>query len=375
MILRALTIGAAFSLALTSTLSAETIKIGLIAPLSGPGAPWGMAAKVAGETVAERVNAEGGLDVGGVKQQIEIIAYDDQYKAAEAAAAYNRLVNEDEARYLVLVTSASTLAVKQNVEDDEIVSLTASYSPAAIDDGSKFMFRLYSTADDYMPAYAAWMKDNLTERKMATLNPNDETGWSHREVTHHSYEENGFEIVGGELYERSIKDFAPLLTKILALRPEVIDLGSSSPATSGLIVRQARELGFGGRFVQTGGTGWPTVVEAAGKEAAEGMVNILYADPLNPAYQEVITAYAAKVGQAPNEIIVSFHDGYRVLLAAIQEAGDAEDTGKVAEAFSRVLPMPSLQGDDMTWEHQQIRTYDYVGIITDGSPVVQDKVK
>lgn len=75
---RTLAVSAALWGGLAAGAQAQTLKIGLIGPLTGPGAAWGYAAK-------------GGLEVGGKKHQVEIVAYDDQYKAAEAVAAYQRL--------------------------------------------------------------------------------------------------------------------------------------------------------------------------------------------------------------------------------------------------------------------------------------------
>ena len=355
---------------------AETLKIGLIGPLTGPAASWGYAAKGSMQTLAEEYNSKGGIEVGGKKYQIQIVAYDDQYKAAEAVAAYNRLITQDGVKYIVIQTSAPTMALKQQVEDDKIIALTTSYTPAAIDDKTKFMFRAYSTATDFMPPYAAWMKANLKERRMVMLNPNDETGWAQTKTTEKLYKDNGFEVLAGELYERSLKDFAPLLTKVLALKPDVMDLGASSPATAGLIVRQAREAGYKGRFVQTGGAGWLEVVAAAGKEASEGMVNILYANQADPGYQRVAADYKKQYsGQTPNEMIAVYYDAASVLLAAIKKGGDVNDTTKVAAAMSSVLPMKSLQGEEMTYSPQQIRTYDYIGVLTNGVPVVAGKVK
>ena len=358
-----------------STAFAQTIKIGVIAPMTGPGAQWGMAGKMAGEILAAEVNAKGGLDVSGKKYQVQIITYDDQYKAAEAVAAYNRLVTQDGAKFILVETSAPTMAVRQNVEDDKVLALTSSYTPAAITKDTKYMFRLYSTATDFLPGYVGWMKENIKERQMITLNPNDETGWSQQKVTEKHYKDAGFSVVGGELYERSVQDFAPIMTKILALKPDVIDLGASSPASAGLIVRQARDMGYKGRFVQTGGAGWASVVQTAGKEGAEGLVNILYADPENAGYKRLIEDYKKVVGQPPNEIIVPYYDSFTVLLAAIQKGGDVNDTTKVAAAFKSVLPMKGVQGDEMTWEHQQIRTYNYVGVLTNGAPKVGGRVK
>jgi branched-chain amino acid transport system substrate-binding protein len=355
---------------------AETLKVGLIGPMTGPGAPWGFAAKVAMEMQADKVNAKGGLDVGGTKYQVKVITYDDMYKASEAVAAYNRLTVQDGVKIVVIQTSAPTMALKQNLEDDKIVGFTTSYTPAAIDDKTRFLFRAYSTATDFMPSYAAWMAKNIKEKKMATLNPNDETGWSQQNTTVAPYKSVGFTVVDSELYERSMKDFAPLMTKVMATGPEVIDLGSSSPATAGMIVRQARDAGYKGRFVQTGGAAWVEAVQSAGKEGAEGMINILYADPDNAAFQEVVAEYKKRVnGQQPNEIVAVYTDMMSVILASVQKAGTISDATRIAAAIPAALPMKSLQGDEMTYAPQQIRTWDYIGVLTDGHPKVIGKVQ
>ena len=53
--------------------------------------------------------------------------------------------------------------------------------------------------------------------------------------------------------------------------------GTASPATVGLIVRQARELGYKGRFIKTGGPGWQEILDGAGsKESVEGMIGMGY---------------------------------------------------------------------------------------------------
>jgi branched-chain amino acid transport system substrate-binding protein len=368
--------GTALFVGLLSGAAAQTLKIGVIAPLSGPGAPWGLAAKYAAELAADDVNAKGGLNVGGKKYQVQAIAYDDQYKAAEAVAAYTRLTRQDGAKYLMIATSAPTMAVKQNIEDDKVVVITSAFASAAIDDNTKYMFRLYSTSDNYIPAYIAWMKKNIKESRMVTVNPNDETGWAHSKNTGEHYKKNGFDFLASELYERSTKEFSPLLTKLLALKPDAMDLGTSSPATAGLIVRQARELGYKGRIVQTGGAGWFEVVETAGKDAAAGLVNVLYTDTSTPGFKTLAAAYEKKAGHRPNELIAPYYDGWRVLMAAIEKAGDVNDTTKVAASFKTVLPMTSVQGAEMSWGgRQQVLTTEYVSIVEDGKPVIKGTIK
>jgi branched-chain amino acid transport system substrate-binding protein len=354
----------------------NTIKIGVIAALTGGGAPWGLAAANGPKILADEINAKGGLDVGGKKYQVQIIAYDDQYKAADAIAAYNRLVNHDGVKYVILMSTAATMALKQNVQDDKVVALTSSYAPQAVDPNNPYLFRMYSSGADFLPAFVNWLRDNTKQRRMVTLNPNDETGWAQADTTIKLYRASGFDVLSNELFERSTKDFQPIMTKIIGMKPDVIDLGSTPPATAGLIIRQARDLGYTDLFVKTGGAGPKDIVAGAGKQAAEGTLNLLYADPANAAYQRVAVAYRKANGQDPNEIIVSFYDGANVLLHAIQKAGDPNDTTKVAAVFGSALPITSLQGDEMTYgTNREVLTVDYVGVIKDGGPVIVGKVK
>ena len=374
--------GLVLSAALLGAANAETLKIGVIAPLTGGAAPWGLAAEHGPKILAADINAKGGLEVGGKKYQVEIVAYDDQYKAADAIAAYKRLVTRDGVKYVVILTTAASIALRQTVEDDRVVALTSSGVAKTIDPNNKYMFRLISIAADYMPSFADWVKTNVKGRRVIVINPNDESGWDQNELTEKAYKQSGLEVIGRELYERSQKDFQPMLTKIIAMKPDFIDLSASAPATAGLLIRQARELGYKGVFVKSGGAGPKDIVAGAGKEAAEGVINIIYADPANKGFQRLAAEYKKSVGQEPNEIIVSFYDGVNVLLQAIRKAGDVNDTAKVVAAFPTALPMQSVQGDTLTFGgkvtagvDRQIMTVNYVGEIKNGEPVIIGKIK
>ena len=361
---------------------AESLKIGVIAPLTGGGAAWGMAASQGPRILAAEINAKGGLEVGGKRYPVEVIAYDDQYKAADAVAAYQRLVHRDGVKYVIIMSSTATMALRQNVEDDKVLALTSSYTSKALEPNSRYMFRMYNIASDYLPPFVVWMKEHVKGRRVVIVNPNDETGWDQTGLSVKVYKDNGFDVLGSPMFERSQKDFAPLITDIIGKKPDLIDLSSSPPATAGLIIRQARELGYKGVFVKTGGAAPKDIVAAAGKDAAEGVINMLYADPSNSGYQRIAAEYRKAVGQDPNEIIVAFYDGANVLLHAIQKAGDVNDTSKVAAAFARALPMQSVQGDTLTLGgkaaaggDKEIMTVNYIGMVKGGQPVVIGKVK
>ncbi|WP_036765341.1 ABC transporter substrate-binding protein [Paracoccus pantotrophus] len=374
-VLMAATMGVGALVAMAPQAGADTVKIGVIAPLTGGGAPWGIAMDQAAHIAAAEANADGGLDIGGAKSKVEIIAYDDQYKAAEAVSAYNRLINQDGVKYVVILTSASTLAIKENIESDQVLGLTAAFTSKSIDENTHYMMRLSSIPINYAKPLANWMAQNLKERRVVIVNPNDETGWETAKFDEEAFKAAGFEIAGSELFDRSQKEFQPLLTKIIAMNPEIINVGSTAPSTSGLIIRQARDLGYKGLFVKTGGPGPKEILEAAGsKEAVEGVVAMAFADPGTEGFRRLAGEYSKAIGQEPNQMIAPYYDAINVLLHAIEKAGTVDDTAAVIAAMGEVLPMPSIQGGELHHGDRQILSPIFVTQMKDGEAVVVGSV-
>ena len=377
-----LAIGLCASVAAWSQAGAETLKFGVVAPLTGGGAPWGIAGDQAARIAAADINAKGGLDVGGKKYEIQVISYDDQFKTADAVGAYNRLVNQDGVKYMIVETSNAATALKGSIESDKVIALSSGTGAKVVDDSNHYLFRWYSAPRDYMPPLVAWMKANLKGKTIAILNPNIEGAFEQKDLANDLYKKAGFTVVGSDVYEMSEKEFAPLLTKVIALHPDIIDFGSSAPATAGLLVRQAHELGYKGQMFKSSGPGPRDIVNGAGKEAAEGMINFVYADPANAEYQRISAIFKKNVGQDPNDMFLPAYDAVLAVFRAIQKGGDVNDTSKAQAAMAQVLPTKSIMGDDISLggkstygSDQEFITTNYMAQIRDGVPVVIGKIK
>src|SRR5690606_5611337 len=103
------------------------------------------------------------------------------------------------------------------------------------------------------PSTVAWLKETKPElKRVATIAANDETGWNSQKIQVAAYTAGGFEVVSTEFFERSQNDFRAMLTKILAQNPDTIELDTVPPRTAGLMVSQARELGYQRAFTKFG---------------------------------------------------------------------------------------------------------------------------
>jgi branched-chain amino acid transport system substrate-binding protein len=61
-----------------------------------------------------------------------------------------------------------------------------------------------------------------------------------------AYEKAGIKVVFKDFYERGTQDFLPILTRVVAVKPDIIDFDGSTPADSGVILKQARQIGYAG---------------------------------------------------------------------------------------------------------------------------------
>ncbi len=72
----------------------RVLKVGIIASLSGPARPWGLATVRCAQVVADYHNERGGFDLDGEKVQIELVIKDDGYNASQAASVAHDLTVE-----------------------------------------------------------------------------------------------------------------------------------------------------------------------------------------------------------------------------------------------------------------------------------------
>jgi branched-chain amino acid transport system substrate-binding protein len=352
----------------------ETLKLGALLTLSGPGATWGQGMLHAAQLAAEDVNQQGGLEVAGRRYMVKIIPYDDQYRANEAVTAANRLIFEDQVKYIIgPVGSAAALAIQPITEKQKVILLTLAFTAKALGPNKPFTFRPVVTTGEMAQAQIHWLVKHQGVKKVGGLFPNDETGQQIASDVATAYAKAGAQLAAPEFFERERVDFVPLLTKMFASNVDALELDGNSPTTAGLIVKQARESGFTGLIVRTGGPATQEIVNVAGKAAAQG----LYVHtPVDLALASLIPyerRYEAGYRQPMNGFSPFFYDATRMLFLAMQESGTITDTERVRNAlqaihdYQGVLGSLSWTGEKQYGIAHQINAPFYIAQVREGA--------
>jgi branched-chain amino acid transport system substrate-binding protein len=318
-----------------SGFAADVIRFGISTPLSGPAAPWGIPHKNATELIFEETNAQGGLDVNGKKYKLQIIAYDHKYVIAEGVATVNRLIAKDNVKFISILGGAVAKANEEAVNEAGILDLPLAYAEGLVSPKNPLTFHSFPAPPE-TATFWKWIKEHAPEIKsIATIAPNDDTGWWSIKVETNFVEKLGYQVVAKEFFERSVTDFNPVLLRVLAQKPDIISVNASPAGSVGLIIKQARELGFKGRFIHIGQVDTSVVSNIAGKANVEGMwVHGFVQSPLPEKVKAWQARYTEKYGEW-NATSIDFANPGLAFIAAVKKA-QSLDPKKIGEALHTV---------------------------------------
>jgi branched-chain amino acid transport system substrate-binding protein len=272
---------------------------GLLQALSGPAAPWGIPITRSIEMGADQINEQGGLKVKGVTYKWKTTLYDHKYIPAEAVKALNKAIYADKVDFVSIMGGSPTLACIPLLKENKMLSLNdAAGGKDVTNPDNPLVFRYNPSI---LAAYAAelpWLKVHEGIKTMASINPDDATGRSGIWSAKLAADIDKIKIVSEEFFERGSKDFAPLLTRVIAKNPDLIETGYTDPTSSALITKQARELGYKGVILCIWGPDPKQVLKIAGP-LAEGVYMGVSGppEPQTPAqkalYKRFLTKYPA----------------------------------------------------------------------------------
>jgi len=240
-----------FLLGMTGTFSpqkaqaAGMIKLGAALPLTGPLATEGKKQKAGYEIWRERVNAQGGVNVGGKKMKVEIIYLDYESKTPTATKLTERLITREKVDLILgPFGSGATKSVGAITERYQIPLLAPVASSEPIfDQGYKYMFGLLAP-NSYLPNsfYDLIKKQNPRPKTMAFATRNDFFPRYITKAIRSKAKENGFTDVYYAEFPKDSKDHSTWLTVVKSKKPDVLMIAGYLPDTL-LATKQANELG------------------------------------------------------------------------------------------------------------------------------------
>jgi branched-chain amino acid transport system substrate-binding protein len=339
----------------TTPPEAKTLKLGMIAALTGPYSSSELFQYGGAQLATEWMNEKGGITIDGQKYLIECVVEDQKAGADTAIAAATKLIESHKVKFIYGgIVPFQTLAVKTVTEPAGVLHIVAYNSGLPEDMGpdTPYTFRTGGGLLDFIPQLCQYLVEAYPNVKtVAMIAPEDPSNGIALDTMKTAAEGVGLTILGMETFPQATTvDFFPVVTKALALKPDAINVYGLSPWLAS-VLKAARELGFTGPIFSQSMGDVLQVRDIAGKDAATDFYStgILPDNPDNPPmFMEIQTmwtekGYESKYGRFSTADVPGGFDGFWCTTQAI-EAAQSLDPTEVAKTWEQMESLQTTKG-------------------------------
>jgi branched-chain amino acid transport system substrate-binding protein len=333
---------------------ADTIKIGINAPITGDIPKVGEGSKYAAEMWLEDVEAAGGLDIGGTKYAVELVIEDNEAKAESATKANTKMITQDEVLVIVGPQSSKQAVPAGEVANNYSTPMVSPWStnPATTLD-RPWVFRGCFLDPFQGPVVANFVTDEFGFTKAAVLYDvasdypkglaeNFKSAW---EELH-----GAGSVVAYESFTTKDTDFSAQLTSIIGSDAEFF-FSPQYYNEVALIVQQAHELGWDAPIVGSDSWGSAETVTLCGEDCYGLFFTTHYAAAgAKGATKEFIDRYEAAHGYVPDDVGALTWDTMNLVQMAIENCGEITgeieaDRACVRDALAQIKNFKGITGD------------------------------
>lgn len=308
--------------ALGAAQAQDTIKVGVVQPLTGSVADNGLAFVDGAKLAVAQQNAAGGV----LGKKIELVVEDGQCRPANSVSAAQKLIERDKVPVLVgAFCSSATAAVMPIAEQRQIPLLTGVSSKADLTDkGLKYFFRSAETDRVMSITFSKILAEKLQLKNVAYIGVNDDWGRGSVEDFSAQMEKLGVKTVMKEYYEHGTTDYYTLLTKLGASKADGVFVAAETQ-DGAILVKQFKELGLSSKLFGVGSWTTPEFIKATGP-ASEGIyAAVPYASSIpTDSNKDFVSRYAAAYKTKPGKYGAAGFNSLNIVMQAIARAGKAE---------------------------------------------------
>lgn len=306
------------------------VKIGSVAPLTGPQAHLGKDNENGARLAADEINAAG-LTLGGKKMRIDLLAEDDQADPKTAATVAQKLVDSGIAGVIGHLNSGATIPASTIYHNAGIPQISPSATAIAYTaQGYNTAFRVMTNDEQQGHVLGQYAVNKLGTKKIAIIDDRTAYGQGLADEFAKAVKAAGAQVVGREYTTDKSTDFMAILTSIKSRVPDLVFFGGMDPQ-AGPMARQMKQLGLSAQLLGGDGMQTPEFIKLAGADSDGAIASnpglTLESMPGGKAFKD---KFSARFGQIQNYAPYAY-DAVYVMVEAMRRADSADPAKYLAE--------------------------------------------
>lgn len=336
-------LGTVISVAMADDL---VVKIGHVAPLSGPIAHLGKDNENGARMAVDELNAKG-VQIGGRKAKFVLLAEDDAGDPKQGTAVAQKLVDAKVNGVVGHLNSGTTIPASKVYADAGIAQISpSSTNPKYTRQGFKTTFRMVADDVHLGGTLGRYAVKELHAKSIAVVDDRTAYGQGVADEFSKAVVAAGVKVAVREFTTDKAADFSAILTSIKSVKPDVIFYGGMD-AVGGPMIRQMKQLGISAKFMGGDGICSSELPKLANGTIADDQVVCAEAGGVeasqNAALEKFKADFKKKFGANVQIYAPYAYDAVQVMAHAMVQAGSAEPS-KYLPVLSKITGFNGVTG-------------------------------
>jgi branched-chain amino acid transport system substrate-binding protein len=312
-----------------SAAAQDTVKIGIVAPMTGTSAAVGREISAG----ANLYMAQHGNMVAGKK--IELIIRDDASVPDNAKRLAQEMIVNDKVNFLGACLTPSAMSMAPIATEGKVPTVVMVSGTSVVTERSPYYVRTSFTLGQQSGIIADWAIKNGSRKTVSVLSdwaPGAEAG----KVFEANFTKGGGQVLETLKVPLANPDFAPFLQRAADLHPDTLFVFVPA-GQAGTFARQFAERGLDKSGIKLIGPGditddddLPTTGDTLLGVVTAGIYSAAHPSQLNKDY---VAAYQKATSHRPNFISVGGYDGMHLIYEALKKTGGKTDADTVVAAM------------------------------------------
>jgi branched-chain amino acid transport system substrate-binding protein len=320
--------------------SADTLKIGMVQPVTGAAAESGKYQVQGAKLAVDAINKAGGV----LGKQVELIIEDDQTTNPGAVLAFSKLASDPSiAAFIGSVRSTQVQAMSPDIQKYGKPVMIGGTDPTLTHSGNPWLFRCRPNDSYSARVIADFGLNELGRKKWAIVHSTDTFGTNGMKNLTAALKAAGIEPLLVQGYTNNSQDFTPVALAVRQSGADVLASYMTFETDAGIFAKQLRQLGASLEWIGSASNATATAVKLGGP-ALNGTYTVVdFNKDSSPTAQDFAAAYGAAYKSTADLFGAWTYDAMTMLAEGIKAAGST-DPAKVREAILSIKDKPGAEG-------------------------------
>jgi branched-chain amino acid transport system substrate-binding protein len=378
-----LVVSACFAGCTGTEASTDTLKIGVVASMTGPASTTGRDVWQSAQLAADEINAEGGITVGGKNMTIELVQGDDESTREGGMKAVTKMITDDQIDLLTggfssAVVMAHQALVAENGVPYVISGASSSDVTRRTDINTSMMFHLAPITEASAAAGTIFIDDTMRPAvnakfgrpadqplRLGVIYQDSPFGKGGLDSIKDTIASKGLkvQVVAEEPFKMGETDYRTLLTSVKAKGVDVVYPIAFLNEEVPMLTQARRDVGLNTIFMAVECVDDPDYYKGVGQYGDFSIIQSrfsAYATPKGPIsgnVEKYRADYTARFGASPGMMGAATYESVYVAAAAAEKAGSTDRAALTSALTTISVPelVESQQGGAITFanEHRE----------------------